>query len=132
MAVGQSALRTSVDVPALDAAERRVEVVAVARCFEHAQLLRAVLDLHRVHLQAGLQFSTVAQLALLLQVSESVADDRHREALLLLSLPGGLEAVECGLLSAAQSAVLLRHLGGLDLDVRLTVWRQLQAQLPPA
>ena len=129
MAVGQSALGTSLDVALLDAVETRLEVRAVARCYEHAGVLRDLLALHRVHLQAGLESCTVAQVGLLLQLSESTADDRLREALLLRSLPGGLEALECGLLTVEQSAVLLRHLGGLDLEVRLRVWRRLQAKL---
>ena len=129
MAVGQAALRGALDVAQLDAVETRLEVVAVARCFEHARLLREVLALHGLHVQAGMGLATVPQTALLLQLSESAARTRLDEALLLLSLPGGLEALECGLLSVEQSAVLLRAVGTLELPVRLAVWRRLQTAL---
>ena len=129
MAVGQAALRGALDVAQLDAVETRLEVIAVARCFEHARLLREVLALHGLHVQAGMGLATVPQTALLLQLSESAARTRLEEALLLLSLPGGLEALECGLLSVEQSAVLLRAVGTVELPVRLAVWRRLQTAL---
>ncbi len=73
MAVGQGALRGGWAIAALDAVEVRLEVRAVAACFEHAQLLRDVLDLHRLHVAADCALSTVPQLGLLLQVSEGAA-----------------------------------------------------------
>ena len=129
MAVGQAALRGTLDVSALNAIETSLEVAGVARCFQHAQLLREVLALHRLHLQADMVLATVPQVALLLQLSESAARDRLAEAQLLLSLPGGLEALECGLLTVEQSAAVLRSLGDLSLRVRLAVWQRLQARL---
>ena len=129
MAVGQAALRGTLDVPALNTAETRLEVAGTARCHAHAQVLRQVLEVHRVHLQGDLALATVPQVALLLQLSESAAHDRLSEALLLLSLPGGIEALECGLLNPEQSTALLRALGELALPVRLSVWRRVQARL---
>ncbi len=43
------------------------------QCCAHARLLRTVLDLHRLHVAADCALSTVPQLALLLQLSETVA-----------------------------------------------------------
>ena len=51
------------------------------------------------------------------------------EAQLLAALPGGLEALGCGLLTVAQSAVLLRAVGELPVQVQQQVWAQLQARL---
>ena len=96
MAVGQGALRGGCDVAALDAVEVRLEVLAVEQCCAHARLLRMVLELHRLHVAADCALSTVPQLALLLQLSETVARSLLAEAQLLTSLPGGLEALECG------------------------------------
>ena len=129
MAVGQGALRGGWDVVALDAVETRLEVLGVEQCFAHARLLRDVLELHRLHSAADCGLSTVPQLGLLPQISEGVARNLLAEAQLLTSLPGGLEALECGLLTVAQSAALLRAVGELDADIRLIVWRRLQARL---
>lgn len=106
-------LRSGLDVAAVDAVEGRLEVRTVARCFEHAQLLRDVLELHRLHSAADSALATVPQLALLLQISGKVAHTLLAEARLLTSLPGALEALECGLLTVPQSAVFLRAVGGL-------------------
>jgi hypothetical protein len=117
------------DVAALNAAEARLEVRAASRCFEHAQLLREVLALDAVLAASGAGIATTAQVALLLQVSEAAAHDLLAEGRLLTSLPGALEALDCGLLTVGQSAVLLRAVGGLAEQVRLAVWARLQARL---
>ena len=129
MAVGQAALATSLDVAELDAVETRLEVLATEVCRQHARLLRTALQLHAVHTAGGCQLSTVPQLALLLQLSDGAAHALLAEARLLASLPGGLEALECGLLTVAQSAVLVRAVGDRDPAVQVTVWRRLQARL---
>lgn len=133
MAVGQAALvpssRGTLDVSALDAAEVRLEVRAARRCAEHGELLREVLELHRVLSAAGAGLSTVPQLGLLLQLSESAAQALLEEACLLTALPGAIEALDCGLLTVAQSAAFVRAVGHLDQPVQLAVWSRLQARL---
>ena len=129
MAVGQAVLTSVLDVGALNAVESRLEVQGVAVCQAHAVLLREVLELHRVLAAAGAGLSTVPQTALLLQVSEQAARTLLAEAQLLAALPGGVEAVECGLLTVAQSAALLRAVRDLSPAVQQQVWGQLQARL---
>ena len=129
MAVGQAVLTSVLDVGALNAVESRLEVQGVAVCQAHAVLLREVLELHRVLAAAGAGLSTVPQTALLLQVSEQAAQTLLAEAQLLAALPGGVEAVECGLLTVAQSAALLRAVRDLSPAVQQQVWGQLQARL---
>ena len=46
-----------------------------------------------------------------------------------MSLPGGLEALECGLLTVAQSASFLRAVRDLTPPVQQQVWDRLQARL---
>jgi hypothetical protein len=129
MAVGQAVLTSALDVGALNAVETRLEVQGVAVCQAHAVLLREVLELHRVLTAAGAGLSTVPQAALLLQVSEQAAQQLLAEGQLLFWLPGGLEALECGLLTVGQSAAFLRAVGDLDRQVQQAVWVQLQARL---
>ena len=62
-------------------------------------------------------------------MSEQAAQTLLAEAQLLASLPGGLEALECGLLTVGQSAAFLRAVRDLPAAVQLRVWEQLQAQL---
>lgn len=132
MAVGQGTLTSVLDVGALDVVETRLEVLGVDACFWHGQLLRQVLELHRVLSAAGAGLSTVPQVALLLQLSESAAGALLGEGQLLASLPGGLPALDCGLLTVAQSAVLLRVVGPLDEPVQQAVWERLKARLVAA
>ena len=106
MAVGQAVMTSALDVGALNAVEARLEVQGVAVCQAHAVLLGEVLELHRVLSEAGAGLSTVPNAALLLQVSEQAAQTLLDEGQLLASLPGGLEALECGLLTVGQSAVV--------------------------
>ncbi len=122
-------LTSTLDVGALNAVETRLEVQGVAVCQAHARLLVEVLELHRVLSAAGAGLSTVPQAALLLQISESSARTLLAEAQLLASLPGGLQALECGLLTVGQSATLLRAVGDLPPEVQQDVWTQLQARL---
>src|SRR5688500_17904291 len=99
MAMGQGVLAPVLDTGALDAALTRLEVGVAAECAAHAQLLRDVLDLHRVLSSAGAGISTVAQTALVRQVSELTAGLLLTKAQLLADRPGAIEAVECGLLT---------------------------------
>ena len=92
------------DVAALTTLEGRLEVLALDRCAGHAARVRTVLALHTVFTKAGVRESTSATLALLEQSSEQAAGNLLEQAMLLSDLPGGLEAVECGLLSEQQAA----------------------------
>ncbi len=129
MAVGQAVMTSVLDVEALNAVETRLEVQGVAVCQAHAVLLREVLGLHRVLTAAGAGLSTVPQVALLLQVSELTARTLLAEGQLLAGLPGGVEALECGLLTVRQSTALLRAVGELPVEVQQQVWARLQARL---
>jgi len=71
----------------------------------------------------------VANAALLLGASETRVGQLLTQALLLGELPGGLEAVECGLLTVEQDGALGQHLAPLSLELRLQVWRRLQQTL---
>jgi hypothetical protein len=85
-----------------------------------------------------MSFSTVPHAALAMGCSENRAGRLLAEGLGLAELPGGLEAVECGLLTVEQSGVVVAQLAPVPLEVRLQVWRRLQARLcgqgvlPPA
>ena len=104
----------------------------------HVASLRALLAMHAVNTASGMGFSTVPHAALAMGCSEHRAGKLLSEALGLAELPGGLEAVECGLLSVEQSATVVSQLAPVPLEVRLAVWRRLQARLceqgvlPPA
>ena len=111
MAVGQGPLGVVLDVAALTRVELRLEVAAVERCAGHGRRLRDVLELDRVLTRAGVSFGASAHLALVEQSSELTAGLLLAQAYLLAGLPGGLEALDCGLLSPEQAAVLGRVLG---------------------
>ena len=68
-------------------------------------------------------------MGLLRQVSEQTAQALLAEAELLSALPGGLEALDCGLLTVEQSTVLSRLLAPLDAEVQQQVWVRVQARL---
>ena len=129
MAVGQAVLSSTLDVGALDAVEARLEVSAVEDCARHGRLLRDVLELHDVLSAAGAGLSTTAQAALLRQVSEQTAQGWLLAGQLLRSLPGGLEALDCGLLTVGQSQVLVRSLAGLEEHVQRAAWAKVQRRL---
>ncbi len=120
------------DVAALDAAVTALEASDLARHVLHARTLREVLELHRVHVAAGWELATAAELALVRQVSETVASGLLGQALLLSGLEQGLEAVETGLLSVEQAGVLSRALTGLAADVQVALWALLLARLRAA
>jgi hypothetical protein len=138
MSVGQGALAVAADVAALDALEAELAVGELDRGAQHVASLRRVLRLHAVHSAAGMSFSTVPHAALAMGCSEHRAGRLLAEALALAELPGGLEAVECGLLTVEQSGTVVTLLAPLPWEVRLAVWRRLQARLgvqgvlPPA
>ena len=110
MVAGQDVLSRRLDVAALNTAQARLEQREVARSNHHAGTLRDVLELHRIHRQAGWELNTVAQVALSMGCSEHRAQELLDEALLLLPLPGALEALECGLMTLEQSRTLAKHL----------------------
>ena len=138
MSAGQSAFSAVADVAALEALEVRLSVLAAERGVTHVATLRAVLEMHAVYSQGGMGFSAVPHAALALGCSEHRAGRLLAEGLGLAELPGALEAVECGLLTVEQSGVLVAQLSPVPLEVRLGVWRRLQARLceqgvlPPA
>jgi hypothetical protein len=90
-------------------------------CSPEGVLAVRVLSVGGRRAASGAGIATTAQAALLLQVSEAAAHDLLAEGRLLTSLPGGLEALDCGLLTVGQSAVLLRAVAGLAEQVRLAV-----------
>jgi hypothetical protein len=114
---GQSAFWEAADVAALDALETRLSVQETARSAGHGGQLRSVLELAAFCGGRGLGIATVSHAALALGCSEHRAAALLSEAQALVELPGGLEAVECGLLSVEQSAVVVRQLAVLPLTV---------------
>lgn len=129
MAVGQQVMSAGLDVVALGAVEVRLEVAATSRSAAHGQRLRDALCLHALLSSAGAGLGTTAHLALVEQVSEHAATALLSQAELLAGLPGGLEAVDCGLLTVEQAAVVARRLLPLSDPVRVVVWRRLRARL---
>ncbi|MCW2613367.1 MAG: hypothetical protein JWN08_361 [Frankiales bacterium] len=129
MAVGQAVLSSTLDVGAMSAVEGLLEVAALERCAAHGRRLRLALRLQAVLSAAGAGWGASSQLALVEQSSEQAAQLLLAQAELLAGLPGGLEAVECGLLTVEQCAVVARRLLPLPDLVRLVVWRRLQARL---
>ncbi len=120
------------DVAALDAAVTILESCDLERQVLHARMLRGVLELHRVHVEAGWELATSAELALVRKVSENVAAELLGQALLLDSLEHGLGSVESGLLTIEQAGALSRAMAGLTPDVHAAVWAVLRARLTAA
>ena len=129
MSAGQGAFAVAADVAALAALEVELAVGELERGALHVAALRRVLRMHAICSGSGVAFSTVPHAALAMGCSEHRAGRLLVEALALGELPGGLEAVECGLLTVEQSGVLVAQLAPLPLAVRLAVWRRLQARL---
>lgn len=129
MAVGQHSLGRALDVGRIGALEDRLELRETDRRAAHGPLLRDVLSLHDLSSREGLEVSTVSQLALVLRCSEFRAGELLGTAVMLTELPGGFEALECGLLGVEQSAVVARQLQPLEDPARLAVWSRLQRQL---
>jgi hypothetical protein len=129
MAAGQGAFSVAADVAALDVLEVRLSVREAERGAVHAAMLWDVLELQAVYSRSGMSVSTVPHVALALGCSEHRAGRLLAEALALAELPGGLEAVECGLLTVEQSATLVQQFAPIPLEIRLLVWRRLQARL---
>jgi hypothetical protein len=92
MAVGQVVLAGVWDVPALQAAEDRLEARAVDAGRVRAALLRDVLVVHGQYSAAGVALSSQAQVALLLRCSELRAGRLLHDALGLAELPEALAA----------------------------------------
>lgn len=129
MATGQSAFWVAADVAALDALETRLQVQEAERGAAHVAQLRTVLELHALYTARGLDISTVSHAALALGCSEHRAASLLGQAQALAELPGALEAVQYGLLSVEQAAVVVSQLAPLPLPSRLVVWRRLQTRL---
>ena len=117
------------DLAALDAAEAWAERAELARRRVHADLLRAALEVHEVYEQAGWGLSAGAHLAVLWSCSEWRAQRLLAEARQLSVLPGGLAAVEDGLLGVEQSQVLVEVLRPLDDPVAELLWVRLVERL---
>ena len=124
------------DVGAMEAAQGELGACGRARSVAHARQLRAVVALHGVLGRARAQDTTTAEVALLLAVSEFTARGLLDQAVLLSGLPGGLEAVEAGLLGVEQAGLLTRRLRPLTPEVQRAVWqrvlRRLQADVEQA
>jgi hypothetical protein len=129
MAVGQVVLAGVWDVPALRAAEDRLEARAVDAGRVRAALLRDVLVVHGQYSAVGLALSSQAQVALLLRCSELRAGRLLHDALGLAELPEALAALEWGLLRVEQSSVVVSQLAVLSLPDRLRVWERLLGRL---
>jgi len=129
MAVGQQALGRALDVGRIRVLEDRLGVRETERPAAHGPLLRDVLALHDLYSREGFGVSTVSQVALVLRCSEFRAGELLGTAVVLADLPGGFEALECGLLGVEQSAVVARQLQPLDGPARLQVWSRLQERL---
>ena len=129
MAVGQAPLVAVLDVAALGQVEARIEAAVWDRSAAHGRRLRDVLALHRVFCAAGAGLATVAHVALLEQTSELAAGALLCQAQVLSSLPEALDAVDCGLLTVDQAAVLGRALAPLHDVVQLAVWERVRARL---
>ncbi len=125
MAVGQQALGRVPDVGRIAALEDRIGVREIERRAAHGPLLRDVLALHDLYAREGFVVSTVPQVALVLHCSEFRAGELLGTAAVLSDLPGGLEALECGLLGVEQSAVVARQIQPLEESSRLAVWWRL-------
>jgi hypothetical protein len=111
---------------ALTALEDRVQAAPAGAGRVHAQLLRDVIDLAGAYSAEGQSLSVSPQVALLLRCSGAKADRVLGEASVLVELPDGLAALEQGVLTVEQSAVVARELGRVpDLATRLAVWRRL-------
>lgn len=129
MAVGQQVLSPVVDTEAMMAANARVTGSVSCRSAAYAEQLRAVLDVDRVFTDAGLSLSSIAQVALLLQLPERSAFVVLEQARLLSRLEGALEALEIGLLTVEQARALVDELDGRDPVVQDRVWEQLTVTL---
>lgn len=113
----------------LDAVETALELAELQRRAGHGQLLRRVCRLHTVMIAGGDALGCAPQLALLRGCSEVVAAGLLDSALLLALLPGGLEALDCGLLGVEAAGLLTRSLRDVPADAALTVWRRVQQRL---
>lgn len=117
------------DDAALDACTDELAVLETDRGALHVRQLRAVLRMHAVGGTAGMELSTVPRVALAIGCSEHRAGQLLVDALGLGELPGGLEALECGLLTVEQSSAVVRQLAPPPFPARLEVWARLQRRL---
>ena len=117
------------DTGAMAAAQTELGACGRSRSVGHARQLRAIVVLHGVLGRARAGDSTVAEVALLLSVSEVAARGLLDQAVLLCSLPGGVEAVEAGLLGIEQAALLTRRLRPLTPEVQRAVWARVLVRL---
>ena len=129
MAAGQVAFSMAADVAALDALAADLAVQELSRGAAHVRQLRTLLRMHAVGRSAGMEIATVSHAALALGGSEQRVDRLLSEALTLGELPGGLEAVECGLLTVEQSGTVVSALAPLPFAARRAVWARLQSRL---
>ena len=130
MAVGQAVLSGAEELDGLQAAGRVLEAAGVDDGrVQHARVLRAVLALDVQYCAAGMPLSALPQAALLLRCSEFRAGKLISEAHALSALPEAFEALEWGLLTPEQSAVVVTQLGKLPVQARLAMWQRLLTQL---
>ena len=129
MVTGQGVLSGTLDVGALTAVETRLEERLAARGAVHVDDLRDALEVHRLHVDAGMSLGSTSHLALVLRCSERQAGELLADAQVLVGLPGAFDALVTGLLTVEQSRVLSAQLLPLPADVRLAVWDRLHARL---
>jgi len=129
MAAGQAGFSVAADAAVLDALADQLAVQELDRGAAHVGQLRTVLQLHAVGAAAGMGIGTIPHAALALGCSEARAGALLTDGLLLGELPGGLEALECGLLSVEQSLTVVARLSPLPLPARQLVWARLQQRL---
>lgn len=110
MAEGQATFAGAAGFDAIDAAMGVLGCSELTRGAGHARQLRAVLALAQAHLVAGWEIALVPQIVLALGASEHRAQRLLAEARGLSVLPGALEALECGLLTVEQGAVVVHQL----------------------
>lgn len=129
MAIGQGVLSASVlDVAELDRLGGRIEDRERRRSTEHAEQLVDVLAIHRVHGAAGMELSTHAYVALLMECSEHRARMMLADAQVLERL-GALAAMCTGLLTVEQARVVVDVLGVLNDGLGASLWERLADRL---
>lgn len=129
MAVGQAVLSGAEELDGLLAAGRVLEAAGVDDGRVHARVLRAALALDVQYSAAGMPLSAQPQAALHLRCSEFRAGKLISEAHALAELPEAFEALEWGLLTPEQSAVVVTQLGKLPAEARPALWERLLTQL---
>ena len=89
----------------------------------------ASLSVGQLLTRGGCELGAPSHIALTLNISETAADHLLTQAELLTMLPGGLEALDAGLLGVEQAGAFTRAVAALPIDVVRQVWERLHARL---